>query len=387
MSDDGCIDRPLDGANADEFLRNDWRRNARCFRAAIAGVDGLVDANELAGLACEDDVDSRLVFGTDEQDHWYAQSGPFEAKRFSELPESGWTLLVQSVDAYDDAVAALLDQFDFLPRWALDDIMVSYATAGGGVGPHFDHYDVFLIQSAGRRRWRVGQRCDDHTPLRDHDSLKLLARFETSAEYELEPGDMLYVPAGLAHWGSAIDDDCITCSVGFRAPAEGEVIAQAAQNLAETLGQHRRVTAGSEQRPTDRFALDENALDAIFDVWQSLDEQAVRTALTQALGALVTESRLALDLGSGEVGSSLLFAERSAGLSAERDFVIEHAPAVRFAWAPRADGAWLFVNGESFATSLALAKGVCAGGLLSDVDPLDMGLLKLLVERGFVHVD
>ncbi len=206
---------------AADFLREYWQQRPLIMRGAAGGTDFL-EADRLAGLALEDEVDSRLVYSANDQ--YSLEQGPFDPAKFQVLPNDHWTLLVQSVDYYLTGVSLLLDSFDFLPAWRLEDIMVSYAADGGSVGPHFDHYDVFLIQTQGSKRWKIGQHCHDDTPLQPHDSLKLLSDFDTQEEYLLQAGDVLYLPPGVAHWGIAEGDDCTTWSVGFRAPDMYELL-------------------------------------------------------------------------------------------------------------------------------------------------------------------
>src|SRR5690606_1072476 len=176
---------------------------------------------ELAGLACESFVESRLVSRSN--DDWRMRNGPFRERDFLKLPERDWTLLVQAVDQWLPEVRKLLRHVDFLPSWRVDDVMISYATPGGGVGPHFDYYDVFLVQGLGSRVWKLGQWCTAADELRSESGLKLLRHFETRAEYTLHPGDVLYVPPGLAHWGTSIDNS-LCYSLGFRAPSVAELL-------------------------------------------------------------------------------------------------------------------------------------------------------------------
>ena len=204
------------------FLRDTWQQRPLLIRNPWGEWTNPLEPDELAGLAVEDTVEARLVEGT--EGAWRAEDGPFDAARFAQLGKAPGTLLVQAVDHHVPEVAALLDAFRFLPNWRIDDVMVSYANTGGGVGPHFDQYDVFLIQGLGRRRWRVGPRCDETATLLPHDDLRLLARFEATEEWVLEPGDILYVPPRFAHDGVALSDDCMTYSIGFRAPARADLI-------------------------------------------------------------------------------------------------------------------------------------------------------------------
>ncbi len=207
------------------FLRENWQKTPRLIRNPWNDWRNPVEPDELAGLACERHVESRLVIGdgTDAA-ALKLEHGPLAEDRFNALGTFPWTLLVQAVDHHIPAVADLIEAFRFIPNWRIDDVMVSYATDTGGVGAHYDQYDVFLIQGLGRRRWELGGMCDGDTPLLPHDDLRLLAAFEARQDFILEPGDILYVPPGIAHMGTAIGHDCMTYSVGFRAPSAVELV-------------------------------------------------------------------------------------------------------------------------------------------------------------------
>lgn len=198
----------LGGLTAAEFLRDYWQRKPLLVRQAIPDFESPLSADELAGLSLEESVESRIVLEHGKTP-WEMRRGPFQEEDYQHLPEQDWTLLVQAVDQFVPEVAQLLEQFRFLPSWRIDDVMISYAAPGGGVGPHFDNYDVFLLQGHGRRRWKVGQMCSSDSPLREHADLRILADFEQSDEWVLEPGDMLYLPPRLAHYGIA-EDECMT---------------------------------------------------------------------------------------------------------------------------------------------------------------------------------
>jgi 50S ribosomal protein L16 3-hydroxylase len=215
------------------FLRDYWQQQPLLIRNPWARWTNPLDPDELAGLACEEGVEARLI--TQAQRSWALEEGPFPESRFGTLGKDPWTLLVQAVDHHVPDVAALIAPFRFIPNWRVDDVMVSYATDGGGVGPHFDQYDVFLVQGLGRRRWQIGAPCDAETALLPHDDLRLLAEFEPTAEWILEPGDILYVPPRVPHHGVAVGDDCMTYSIGFRAPAHGELLAHWSDHLLDAI--------------------------------------------------------------------------------------------------------------------------------------------------------
>jgi 50S ribosomal protein L16 3-hydroxylase len=216
----------LGDISAEEFLADYWQKKPLLVRGAIPDFEPPIDGNELAGMALEPEIESRLIVGGD----WTMEHGPFTEARFASLPGDNWSLLVQAVDLWVPEVAELLQHFRFLPPWRMDDIMVSYAEDGGGVGPHFDYYDVFLLQGSGKRKWKIGQQCDSSSPLSDNPNLKILADFAETDEWILETGDMLYIPPKIAHWGTAIGA-CSTFSVGFRAPAATEMLDDLATEL------------------------------------------------------------------------------------------------------------------------------------------------------------
>ena len=213
----------FDRFDSAKFLRDYWQQKPLLIRNPWREWLEPVEADELAGLACEPGVEARLL--EQHRDGWVLEHGPFAEDRFAALGAVPWTLLVQAVDQHVPAVATLIDPVRFIPDWRIDDVMVSYASDGGGVGPHFDQYDVFLVQGAGRRRWGIGGLCDAATPQVDRGGLALLADFQPSAEWVLEPGDILYLPPGIAHNGVALGDGCVTYSIGFRAPSRRELLA------------------------------------------------------------------------------------------------------------------------------------------------------------------
>jgi 50S ribosomal protein L16 3-hydroxylase len=187
-----------------------------------------VSPDELAGLSLEDDVESRIIKQIDNR--WQLQHGPFSESTFSKLPETHWTLLVQTVDHWVPQVQQLLKEFSFIPRWRLDDLMVSYATDQGGVGPHYDRYDVFLIQTEGERRWRVGKMGDTQARQNKISSLIHLETFEPVIDVIMQPGDMLYVPPNTPHWGESIGES-VGYSVGYRAPQTRDLLALLAEHF------------------------------------------------------------------------------------------------------------------------------------------------------------
>lgn len=211
-----------------QFMKRHWQKKPLLVRNAIQGFVPCVNRSDLVALAGQEGVESRLI--VDSAKGWRMKHGPFTKRNLPPFSQKKWTFLVQGVDAMHDGVHALLQQFRFVPDARLDDVMISYATDGGGVGPHFDSYDVFLLQAHGQRRWRIGRQKD--LSLQQGLPLKILQNFEAEEEFVLNPGDMLYLPPKYAHDGIA-EGECMTWSIGFRAPQQGELARELLLGLAD----------------------------------------------------------------------------------------------------------------------------------------------------------
>jgi 50S ribosomal protein L16 3-hydroxylase len=226
-----------------EFLRNHYRQKQLFIPSAVERTVSVLTPSELAGLSCEESVESRLVTQTRDRNNrgqpikrpYRLSHGPFEPDVFARLGMQDWTLLVQDVDKLVPRVHTLLELVSFLPRWSIDDIMVSYAVDGGSVGPHTDRYDVFLLQAEGTRRWQVSKNVDE-TRLRTDTDLRILAEFEPEEEYLAHPGDVLYLPAGVGHYGVA-EGECMTYSFGFRAPTEAALVSHFGDEMTANSGE------------------------------------------------------------------------------------------------------------------------------------------------------
>lgn len=224
----------LGALSINSFLTEYWKKKPLLIRNAYPNFINPVNGDDLAGLACSEDVESRIVYTQLNGKAWQLKQGPFEEAYFTDLPEEDWSLLVQGVDNWSEDLSHLLDDFRFLPNWQLDDIMASYSPKGGSVGPHFDEYDVFLLQATGTREWKIGQLCDHNMPYIEGTPLRILKHFEQQESWILEPGDMLYLPPRFAHYGIALEE-CITLSVGFRSPSHEEIIDGITTEIIESL--------------------------------------------------------------------------------------------------------------------------------------------------------
>ena len=227
----------LGGLTPRAFLRRHWQKRPLLVRGAIPGFRDPITPARLLALAMRDGTESRLVLERGGRHPWEVVPGPLDPARRQTLPATHWTVLVQNVDAQVASVSLLVDRFSFLPRWRVDDVMVSLAAPRGSVGPHVDSYDVFLLQGRGRRRWRIARRFDER--YRPGLDLRVLRGFASEQEWVLEPGDMLYLPPGVAHHGVALEE-CLTYSIGFRAPAAFDLVAGFLQRTVTAVDRSRR---------------------------------------------------------------------------------------------------------------------------------------------------
>lgn len=339
-----------------EFLATHWQRKPLLIRNPWDAWECPVEADELAGLACEPQVEARLIEQTGAD--WAVEHGPLAEDRFASLGLSPWTLLVQAVDHHVPQVAAVLAQFRFVPNWRVDDVMVSFASDGGGVGPHFDQYDVFLIQGQGRRRWQIGAACDENSPLLPHGDLKLLRDFVPTEEFVLEPGDMLYVPPGVSHNGIALGDDCMTLSIGFRAPSRAELIGDWSDHLLEDLSEDDRYADPGLTLQPNPGEISAQALERLQAMM--LEALGDRKRFARWFGAS-TSTRKYPDVDWRPEEPLSLDDIRDA---IEQGMELQRNPASRFAFVREGGEALLlFVDGETFECgpeTSALAEMICA---------------------------
>jgi 50S ribosomal protein L16 3-hydroxylase len=380
----GSARQPL-GMSPTQFLRDYWQKRPLLIRQAFADFTPPLQPEDLAGLACENGVLARLIVHDDKRDRWQVRSGPLQEADFGQTPARDWTLLVQDVDKWDADVAALLQPFDFLPSWRVDDVMVSYAEAGGGVGAHVDQYDVFLLQGLGQRHWAISTDPAAPKDFRPDVELKQLAHFEPTHEWLLDPGDMLYLPPGVPHDGVAFGGPCMTFSVGMRAPSQAELTGDLADYLAERLPDELRYT-DADLKPAkaigeiDRAAL--ARLRQAVPFAAALDD----ARLADWFGGFITRYRSAQ--APAALDKPLDAASLASRIKAGAQ-LLRH-PWSRLAWSQltaqrKVAGATLYACGHSYSATPALAEQLCRQRTLQLTLPanaIEQALLLALVNDG-----
>lgn len=333
------------GLSEQDFLDQYWQKKPLLIRQAFPDFQSPITADELAGFACQDDIESRLIEEHAKSGPWKCRHGPFTENDFSKLPESHWTLLVQDMDKHEPALAEITRQFSFIPEWRRDDLMISYAPVGGSVGPHTDGYDVFLLQAQGIRHWQIGSEPLLETDLIDGLDLKILSEFTADESWELEPGDMLYLPPHYAHHGVAMND-CMTFSIGFRAPTQTEVLDAYLHELAESAIGERHYSDPDLRINSSETEIDKTAIarfkQSLIDTINHSD-----SFIQSAFGRLVTQTKPSLEWLADEYLTE--DNERSIAALFKAGATLQRNPYIRLAWIDARQNILIFVAGESLA--------------------------------------
>jgi len=342
---------PLGDLSPQDFMENYWQRQPLVVRQAFPGFASPVSADELAGLSCEEEVNARLVIEKGGKHPWQTRFGPMDEAVFRSLPDTHWTLLVNDVEKYLPELAWIVDRFRFIPEWCIDDLMISYATEGGSVGPHLDQYDVFILQAQGHRHWQLhGQAVAEDNQVAGTE-LRIQKDFQAEQEWLLSPGDLIYIPPGVSHYGVA-QDECMSFSIGFRAATHAEML----QDFVEFV---------SRGLPDDAVFRDPGlAVQQHANEITAATMDAVRTILLDYLrpdhpelprwfGRFVSDVKTDITPGTGQIAADF------SQLVATHGVLARH-PASHYAFSRCNNGALLFVDGDDFDVSVGFAEALCA---------------------------
>ena len=373
------MSQPLDvlgGMTAEQFLSEYWQKKPLLVRNAMPEIVSLLEPDDVMELALEEHVTARLIKQKDrDPNQWSVKSSPLLKADFQKMPKL-WTLLVQAVDHYSFDLSALWKKFPFIPQWRRDDIMVSYAPQGGSVGKHFDFYDVFLVQGYGHRRWQLGQMCDAETAFVPGQPLKLLPEMEVNFDEVLAPGDLLYVPPGLAHYGVA-EDDCLTYSFGFRMPNVSDMMDRVGDKFAENEALRNPLTDIIRDQISAAGEVTANELEYLKG--KIMEQLHNSNVLEDAIMSLMSEPKYpenlpeAEEIGTGDLEEAL-----------DQGYSIMLEPASRLLYTEE-DGEVLFWgNGEGLCVSEAFAEKLklIANGesVMLDLDFADEDMLEDLAD-------
>ena len=377
------------GMSHDEFLRDYWQKKPLHIPAALTGFQDPLEPEELAGLACEDEIAARIILDNGNND-WQVRQNPFTEEDFTSLPETHWTVLVQDLNKHISELDLLLEAFAFLPAWRIDDIMASYAAPQGGVGPHTDQYDVFLLQGMGTRRWQISSAKDDEELITNID-LKILKNFSAEEEFLLQPGDMLYLPPGVQHYGVS-DKPCMTYSIGLRAPTQLELLGDYIDHC--TLNQNDK----SERRYRDPSLKNNNCGEITADAISNIAElikniPSDEADIKQWFGQFITSTLHALDSipVEPETDSDNLLQHIQQGE------ILRRNAASRFAYIENTDSTDIYIDSSAInlnGANASIAKHICnhrqfTANDLSDwlANPQCLALLSAWYEIGLLEFE
>ena len=363
------------GMSPATFLRDYWQKRPLLIRAAFPDFETPVMPEDLAGLACEEGALARIVSHDRATDGWTLRTGPFQEEDFPGMPDHDWTLLVQDVDKWDPEVRALTSYFNFLPRWRMDDVMISFAATGGSVGAHVDQYDVFLLQAHGQRRWQIdasestkGKR--PSLEFRPDVELKLLKKFKATHDWVLGPGDMLYLPPNVPHNGVAVNP-CLTFSFGMRAPSSAELISDYLDDLVADADESIRFQDPDLKLPEDPNEIDEAAMKRVVAALNAL-RMNDPDRLGNWFGRFITTYRAAGDILPSQAPPS----PEDVVAELENGGVLERHPWARLAWRRATRGASLYCSGLAFQLSIKDAQ------TLAGAEQIDITLFNKLGNKG-----
>lgn len=332
-----------------EFLKHYWHKKPLLIRDAVAIKDlsVLPDKAQLQQLSCHEDIQSRIVFKNSEQDY-AVEYGPFESEDFKNLTDECWNLLVSDIDKWQPISKKILNYFNFMRHWIFDDIMVSCGSKDGTVGPHTDHYDVFLLQVDGQRQWAYTQEKLYDPELMTEQALKLMADFKADETHILNPGDVLYLPPEIAHYGIAKNDACVTCSIGMRTPSHAELITSFVDKIAQNLSANHRFDEPQFKTQPNTGEISNKDIESIFQILKNTIN-INKSDITHWFGQYISEYR------------SLFYEfnqyQEITDLDNSKDLIL--SPFSKACYIKTADHAKLFINGQSYKSSLQLAQMIC----------------------------
>jgi len=374
---------PIEHLKAEEFLEEYWQKKPLVIRQAFPGFKSPISPEELAGLACEDDVNSRIVIEKGGEHPWQPIYGPMDDEVFASLPETHWTLLVNDVEKHLPELAWIVDRFRFIPEWRIDDLMISYAPVGGSVGPHMDLYDVFILQADGHRRWHINSQPVSADNQVSGTPLRIQKDFVAEHEYLLEPGDIIYIPPGVSHFGVATDD-CMSYSIGFRATSHGDLLNDFIGFITQDLDTSLTYRDADLRTQAHSNEITDAAIERVIDIFSNY-LQPDHPQLKRWFGRFVSDSKADITLPENEPVDSYDTLQQQL---IQQTASLSRHPACRYAFIRQQDHALLYVDGEEYLASTVFAETLCdernpdLKALISSASDADKDILLTLYNSG-----
>lgn len=377
---------PLGNLPPEEFLRNYWQKKVLVVRQAFPNFESPISAEELAGLSCEEDVNSRIILEKDGEHPWFPIFGPMDEDTFSKLPKTHWTLVVNDLEKYLPELAWIIDQFRFIPEWRFDDLMSSYAADQGSVGPHYDLYDVFIIQGKGKRRWQISTKNIEADNQIKETPLRILENFEAEEEWILEPGDMIYIPPNIAHHGVSINES-ISYSVGYRAISHSDLVNDFIGYITQNLAPQLTYQDPDLKLQTHSNEITQDALERVSSIFKKyLNPQ--HPELLKWFGRYSSDTKTDIDNSPEQQVENI---DELVNII-DQGHILKRNPSSRFVFSRQGDTALLFIDGEEYSTSIEFAENICdsrdidINNILKSYDNSEKELLVQFHNHGQIYI-
>jgi len=343
---------PLGNISPKIFMEEYWQKKPLLIRQAFPDFKSPITADELAGLACEEDVNSRIVMEKDGEHPWFPMFGPMSDEIYASMPETHWTLIVNDLEKYIPELSWITDRFRFIPEWRLDDLMISYATDAGSVGPHIDLYDVFILQGQGKRRWQINMQPVTEDNQVKETPLRIQKHFEPEEEWIIEPGDMLYLPPGVSHYGVSLGES-LSYSIGFRATSHADIVNEFIGYITQNLSPQLTYKDADQLIQQHSNEIKQDALERVSEIFKEY-LRPDHPELQRWFGCFVSDTKTdVLTAPEQEINSIEELKElTSTG-------ILSRHPASRYAFAENPDNTLLFIDGEDYEVNLEFAKILC----------------------------
>lgn len=342
----------LGDISPETFMEEYWQKKPLLIRQAFADFKSPITADELAGLACEEEVDSRIVMEKDGEHPWFPVFGPMDETIFNSMPETHWTLVVNDMEKYLPELAWIVDRFRFIPEWRLDDLMVSYAADQGSVGPHVDLYDVFLLQGEGKRRWQISTREVTEDNQVKGTPLRIQKEFTAEEEWIVEPGDMIYLPPGVSHHGVSLGES-ISYSIGFRATSHADLVNDFIAHITQNLSPKLTYRDPEQSVQENSNEIKQDALQRVTEIFKNY-LQPDHPELQRWFGRFVSDTKSDVMTEPEQEVDSIEELQVLANTG-----VLNRHTASRFAFVQNPENTLLFVDGEDYEVTAEFAKALC----------------------------
>jgi len=370
------IINPLGNISQETFMEEYWQKKPVLIRQAFPDFKSPITPDELAGLACEEEVNSRIVMEKDGEHPWFPMFGPMSDEIYASMPETHWTLVVNDLEKYLPELSWIIDRFRFIPEWRLDDLMISYAADQGSVGPHIDLYDVFILQGMGKRRWQINSQYVTEENQIKETPLRIQKEFQAEEEWIIEPGDMLYLPPGVSHHGVSLGES-LSYSIGFRATSHADLVNEFIGHITQNLSQQLTYQDPDQRIQEHSNEIKQDALERVTEIFKQYLKPD-HPELQRWFGCYMSDTKTSVATEPEDEVNSIEELKELTNTG-----TLNRHPASRFAFAQNPDNTLLFIDGEDYEVNPGFAKALCKQRQI-DLDELvaiaDKDELQLIVD-------